>query len=95
MVNPELYKMKVTSVMTPNYEASRAQRVEQAKVQLSQCLAASVIKMDRFIDEGCTEHGDDAVTLELFVFTREELNAFMEGVADATAQHILGGGGRN
>ena len=95
MINPELYRMAVTSVMTPDFTIPRSQRVDMAKAQLSDCLAASVLKMDRFIDEGCTRHGDDAVTLELFVFTREELNTFMESVADTTAQRIARGGGQN
>lgn len=94
-VNPEAYRMAFTAISVPRAEQPYAERVEQVKQQLSGCLAQSVIRMDRFVEQGTNQHGDETHTLELFVFTREEMNAFMESVADATVQYIKDGGGLN
>tara|TARA_R110000803_G_scaffold35490_1_gene76741 strand:- start:171 stop:404 length:234 start_codon:yes stop_codon:yes gene_type:complete len=76
-------------------ERPEVERVEMANKLLAESLALSVVKMDRFIDVGLNHRGDETRVLELFVFTREEMNQFMESVAESTAQYLMGGSKRN
>jgi hypothetical protein len=93
--NPEDYRMTLDAVLVPREDQSREVRTKMAKKQLADCLALSVLKMDRFLDVGVNAYGDEVHTLELFLFTRGELNEFMEGIADATAQYLTGGSKQN
>lgn len=93
--NPEHFRMTLNAVMVPDFQRSRADRVRLAKEMLADCMAASLVKMDKFIDGGETPHGDEQIKLEIFVFTRPELNEFMESVAETTAQYIARGMPKN
>ena len=94
-VNPELFKLRLDAVLVPIPEQSHEDRIKLAKRVLSESLALSVVEMDRFIEQGPNAHGDEVVSLELFVFTREEMNMFMESVADATVKYLAGGSKQN
>jgi len=93
--NPDHYRMTMNAIMVPTFEVSRAERERLAKEMLAECMAASLLKMDKFLDDGVNHNGDEQIQLEVFVFTRPELNQFMESVAEATAQFIAGGSKRN
>tara|TARA_R100000951_G_scaffold69004_3_gene58133 strand:+ start:4589 stop:4879 length:291 start_codon:yes stop_codon:yes gene_type:complete len=94
-LNPEDYRMSLTAILVPRPEQSHEERKAAAKRQISECLAASVLKMDKFLVPDYNNYGDEIYRMELFVFTREEMNDFMESVADATAEYLHGGSKRN
>ena len=94
-MNPEDYCMKFLATTVPTMERSEAERLVVIKEVLSESLAKSVVQMDRFTTVGLSDRGDEQHVLELFVFTREEMNQFMESVADATVEYLSQGSGVN
>ena len=87
--NPEDYRLTLTSTVNASIAStSKAERKAAAEANLADCLAQSILKMSKFRDEGENIRGDEVYSLEVFVFTRAELNQFMQHVADLTVAAV-------
>lgn len=90
-MNPELFRISLTAVGAERMDLPPGVQEAHAKVMLADSLAATVLRMDRFLDTYVDGEGNERRTLELYVLTRSEINAFMRSVADATREYDRNG----
>lgn len=80
--DPDQYRLAVSAeIPLSGGGLSRAERVRRTEADMAHCLAGCIFDMNKYSSPYVNDNGADCLSLELFVFTREEITELLAAAA--------------